>query len=256
MAGEGIADPIPSPRSMDPTATSQAAGALEERRAAGGGLEEAGAPALEELASDPSSRKRFLRMAGGGAVAALAGLIAACGDDEEAGNAYGGAGVGGDQFGQGDVGIAGYALFLERLEVAFYEGAIESGRLGGRALELVKGFAADEAAHVKTLAGTFREVGGPKHPEANFQFEYETELTVLDTAVQIETLGAGAYLGQARRIQNKQLLAAALSIHSVEARHAAALAQMLGRPISPDGAFAAPASSSDVLRQIRPYIAQ
>ena len=46
---------------------------------------------------------------------------------------------------------------------------------------------------------------------------------MLETAAAVENLGAAAYLGQARRIQTKEILAAALSIHTVEARHAAAL---------------------------------
>jgi hypothetical protein len=43
---------------------------------------------------------------------------------------------------------------------------------------------------------------------------------VLETAVAVENLGAAAYLDQAHRIQSKEILAAALPIHSVEARHA------------------------------------
>ena len=42
--------------------------------------------ALRELAEDPSSRKRFLRMMGGaGAASALAIFVAACGDDDDSG---------------------------------------------------------------------------------------------------------------------------------------------------------------------------
>ena len=45
------------------------------------GLEPA---AMQELAEDPSSRKRFLKMVGGaGAATAFATFLAACGDDDE-----------------------------------------------------------------------------------------------------------------------------------------------------------------------------
>ncbi|HEX8067751.1 MAG TPA: ferritin-like domain-containing protein [Thermoleophilaceae bacterium] len=210
--------------------------------------------ALDELAADPSSRKRFLRMAGVGAAAVLPAFLAACGDEEETGNQFGGAGVGTASYGQGDAGIVGYAVALEQLEVAFYEEAIASGRLTGRGLELAKGFLENERAHVETLSGTMRNLGGTVPAEPKFSFPLETEAGVLDTAAQIESLGAAAYLGQVARIQSKQVLAAALSIHSVEARHAAALAQLLGRAIAPDGPFASPATSADVLRQIRPFV--
>ena len=211
--------------------------------------------ALAELASDPSSRKRFLRMAGGSALAAsLATLIAACGEDDQVGNQSGGAGPGTGQFGQGDAGIVAYALFLERLEVDFYDRAVASGRLRGRGLELAKRFGADERAHLESLTGALEQLGGKEPPEPKFQFDFENEARILESAAQLESLGAGAYLAQVPRIQEKKILAAALSIHSVEARHASALAELLGRPITPDGPFATPAPSADVQRQTDPYL--
>ena len=204
-------------------------------------------------AADPISRRRLF--AGTGALAGLAAFVAACGDDDKTtGNQFGGAGVGTEQFGQGDAGIVAYALFLERLETAFYEGAIESGRLTGRVLELFRRFGADEAAHVKSLEGALEQLGGEEPQVPEFKFTFENEPGIVQTAAQLETVGAGAYLGQVRRIQSKQILSAALSIHSVEARHAASLAQLRGFAIAPDGPFASPSPSSDVTRQIQPFI--
>jgi len=71
----------------------------------------------------------------------------------------------------------------------------------------------------------------------------------------VENLGAAAYLGQAGRIKSKEILAAALSIHTVEGRHAAALNQVVGRTIVPDGAFARPASMDEVLSKMKPFLA-
>lgn len=71
----------------------------------------------------------------------------------------------------------------------------------------------------------------------------------------MENLGAAAYLGQAGRIKSKEILAAALSIHTVEGRHAAALNQVVGRTIVPDGAFARPASMDEVLSKMKPFLA-
>jgi rubrerythrin len=210
--------------------------------------------ALDELAADASSRKRFLRMAGGGLAASLAMFVAACEEEKTTGNQFGGAGVGTEQFGQGDAGIVGYALLLERLEAAFYEGAVGSGKLTGRGLELAKRFGEEEKSHAKSLEGTLQQLGGKEPAVPEFNFVFEDEQDILVTAAQVEGVGAAAYLGQVRRIQDKQILAAALSIQSVEARHAASLAQLLGRPITPDGAFATPSPSSEVQRQIQPFL--
>ena len=78
---------------------------------------------------------------------------------------------------------------------------------------------------------------------------------VLETAATVENLGAAAYLGQAGRIESKDILAAALSIHCVEARHAAALNRLVGKSIVPDGAFAKPASMDEVLPKVKPFLA-
>jgi hypothetical protein len=212
--------------------------------------------ALDELRNDPASRKRFLREAGGGAVAAaLSAAMAACGANERStGDVYGGAGVGTRQYGQGDAGIVAYALFLERLETAFYDGAIKSGKLSGRALELARRFGEEERRHIQTLEGALQRLGGKEPRTPDFNFVFENQAGIVQTAAQLETVGAGAFLGQVRRIQSKQILAAALSIHTVEARHAAALALLRGQSITPDGPFANPAPSADVDRQVQPFL--
>jgi hypothetical protein len=211
--------------------------------------------ALAELRDDPSSRKRFLRTLGGGAAAATLGVaLSACGKKKAAGNQVGGAGVGTAQYGQGDAGIVNYALSLEYLEADFYRLAVASGNLKGRALELAKRFGAEERDHVTTLTGTVRNLGGTPTPRPKVAFTLDNPKTILATMYQLEQLGAAAYLGQVDRIQSKQVLAAALAIHTVEARHAAVISTMLGRPISPDGAFARSATSVDVTSTTRSFI--
>jgi ferritin-like protein len=218
-------------------------------------LEGTNTTALAELRSDASSRKRFLKSLGGGAAAAtFAMALAACGSKKPAGNMIGGAGVGTAGFGQGDAGIVNFALSLEYLEADFYGLAIASGNLKGRALELAKRFGAEERDHVTTLFGTVKSLGGTPDPAPKASFTLDNPGTILATMNQLESIGAAAYLGQLDRIQSKQILAAALSIHSVEARHAAVISTMLGQPISPDGPFARPATSVDVTQQIRPFI--
>jgi rubrerythrin len=228
-------------------------------------------PALDELKHDPSSRKRFLKMAGGGAVAsAFALFVAACGDDEEESGAGGGtsdtqaktmAGKG------GDLEIVNYALTLEYLEADFYEQVVESGAITDKKIvSLAKEIGESEQAHVDALLATAKSLGKPAaRPKTDFTAVLEGgPEKILQTAATVENLGAAAYLGQAGRIQDKEILAAALSIHSVEARHAAALNALVGRGFTgdgplegsiPDGAFAMPMTMDQVLREVQPFLA-
>ncbi len=232
--------------------------------------------ALAELREDASSRKRFLRMVGGGgAVAALGTLLAACGDDDSDDTAATTTGTGTTATVEdrgtaaGDLEIVNFALTLEFLEADFYRQVVEAGIIEDRAVaDIAKKFGETEQAHVDALTQTARQLGGEPaaQPETNFQEVLAGGVDmVLETAATIENVGAAAYLGQAGRIKDKEILAAALSIHSVEARHAAALNQLVGRGFQggennlegsiPDGAFAEPLDMDAVLEQIQPFLA-
>ncbi|MGI8632468.1 MAG: ferritin-like domain-containing protein [Solirubrobacterales bacterium] len=209
---------------------------------------------------DPVSRKRFFRLMGGtGAAGALAVVVAACGDDEEeAGSGDTGSETGDAdalaQFGEGDIGIANYALTLEYLEADFYSKAAESGMLKGAALELGKSFGEHEQAHVEALEKMIKDAGGTPADKPKTEFPLDSQDQILELAATVENLGAAAYLGQAANIESEDILAAALSIHTVEGRHAAALNKTIGKPITPDGAFAKPASAQEVLDEVQQFI--
>jgi rubrerythrin len=217
---------------------------------------------MRDLAQDPASRKRFFKMMGGaGAASAFAVFLAACGDDDE--EQAGGtttpkkkkkekAAAG------GDVAIVQYALTLEHLETDFYNAVLDSGVIKDPKLgEVAKMIRDNEQEHVDALTATVEKLGGkPQKPKTNFDAVIEGGAKkVLQTAAEVENLGAAAYLGQAGRIQSKEVLAAALAIHTVEARHAAALNRVIGKTIVPDGAFAKPASMEEVLPQVKPFLA-
>lgn len=202
------------------------------------------------------SRRSFLRTAGlTGAAGATALFLAACGDDEPAATSAAKptttttkAGV------AGDLAILNYALTLEYLEAAFYDAAADADLFKGSELDLVKRFGDTEQAHVDALAATIEKLGGMPVAAPKTQFPLESRKQVLELAATVENLGAAAYLGKAPEIQNEEVLAAALSIHSVEARHAAALNVLLGRKATPDGAFAKPADEATVLAAVKPFI--
>jgi hypothetical protein len=127
-----------------------------------------------------------------------------------------------------DVDILNYALTLEYLQASFYT---ETERIGAlkttAARRAARVLGSVERAHVKAL----RKVLGRsavKRPFFNFQGTTEDERKFLKTAVAFEDLAVAAYKGQAPLIDSKQILAAAVSIHSVEARHAAWMRHLFG----------------------------
>ena len=213
---------------------------------------------MQELAADPSSRKRFLSMMGGaGAAGAFAIFLAACGDDEDD-EAASTTESDSKAASKGDLEIVSYALTLEYLETDFYNAVLDSGVIKDKALgETAMAIRDNEQEHVDALVMTVKQLGGkPSRPKTTFDAVIEGGPDkVLETAATVENLGAAAYLGQAPRIKSKEVLAAALAIHSVEARHAAALNQVVGKTIVPDGAFAKPASMAQVLPQVKPFLA-
>ena len=212
--------------------------------------------AMSELARDPSSRKRFFKMMGGtGAAAAFSVFLAACGgDDEEEKSGQSKSKKAGGQ----DLEIVQYALTLEHLETDFYNAVIDAGVIKDRKLaETAKLIRDNEQEHVDALTSTVKQLGGkPKRPKTTFDKVIAGGPDmVLQTAATVENLGAAAYLGQAGRIQSKEILASALAIHTVEGRHAAALNTVVGKTIVPDGAFAKPASMDQVLPKVKPFLA-
>jgi rubrerythrin len=213
--------------------------------------------ALRELAEDPSSRKRFLSMMGGAGASAFAIFLAACGGDDDE-DAAATPMKEQSKATSGDLAIVQYALTLEHLETDFYNAVIDSGVVKDKALaETAKMIRDNEQEHVDALTATVEKLGGkPKRPKTNFDAVLEGgQDMVLNTAATVENLGAAAYLGQAGRIKSKEVLAAALAIHSVEGRHAAALNTVVGKTIVPDGAFAKPASMAEVLPKVKPFLA-
>jgi rubrerythrin len=226
--------------------------------------------ALRELADDPSSRKRFFKMMGGaGAVSAFSVFLAACGDDKKKSTASTTtAAATSDDGVKGDLHILNYALTLEYLEAEFYKEVIASGIVKDPKVgSIAKKFGETEQEHVDALKATIVKLGGKPvtAPKTKFQPTLDKGLmAVLQTAATVENLGAAAYLGAAGAIKNKDVLAAALAIHSVEARHAAALNSLVGRGFGgkgglkgslPDGAFGKGMDEASVLAAVKPFLA-
>jgi hypothetical protein len=223
-----------------------------------------------ELARDDVERKKFLKMAGrkmgaGAAATGLAAFIAACGSSSSSSSSAAGGSTAGSTgastgssttstSGSGDLAIVNYALTLEYLEAEFYKKVIGSGLFSGSALGTIKTFGAEEQEHVTALHKVAQSLGTPA-AKPRGKFPLGSAGAVLKLAAAVENLGAAAYLGQAGNIQSKEILAAALAIHSVEARHASTLNLVLKQSPTPDGAFAKPMTMAQVLAAVKPFIA-
>ena len=77
---------------------------------------------------------------------------------------------------------------------------------------------------------------------------------VVRAAAELEDLAAAAYLGQAARLQDSDLVARVVAVHSVEARQAAAVGTLTGRAVPRGGAFAEPLPMAAVLERLAPYL--
>ncbi|HEX5929483.1 MAG TPA: ferritin-like domain-containing protein [Solirubrobacterales bacterium] len=161
------------------------------------------------------------------------------------------------KFGKGDIGILNYALTLEYLEAAFYNEATANNRrrsflTSAAEQAFLKQTTADENAHVAFLKKALgsKAVAAPKVDFGNTTSDHDS---FVKTAVALENTGVGAYAGQALNISSPAYIAAALSIWSVEARHAS-VAGLLLKPtpanISPSGPFDKPRTAAQVLKAV------
>jgi len=153
-----------------------------------------------------------------------------------------------------------FALKLEYLESAFYTKGLSVSGLVPTGVDntAITTISNHEKAHVVFLqttlgaaavaqttqgtAGVYDFTGGAKFPTAVSNYD-----AFLAVANGFEDTGVRAYKGQAPvLIGNQTMLTAALAIHSVEARHAAAIRQL--RALRAASAFLTPAGS------IKPWI--
>jgi rubrerythrin len=128
-----------------------------------------------------------------------------------------------------DVAILNFALTLEELQAAFYTEVERNKVLQGELKQQADTVGGHERAHVKA----FRAVLGSKaikRPHFDFGGATEGSDAFRRTAVAFEDLAVAAYKGQAPHIHSREYLASALAIHSVEARHAAWIRRLAGKP--------------------------
>jgi rubrerythrin len=131
-----------------------------------------------------------------------------------------------------DVKILNYALTLEYLESEFYKQALAKASLTGDVLEATKIVSDHEDAHVAFLKKALGKAA-VKKPTFDFKDTVTDSTKFLTTAVALEDTGVAAYAGQVTKVFSPKVLAAAASIHSVEARHASRFRSLQGSNFAP-----------------------
>jgi len=141
------------------------------------------------------------------------------------------------------VDVLNYALTLEHLEHAFYRDGLEQFTAddftaAGFAPAVYDYFGLirdHEAEHVDTLVAVIGDLGGTPVEEAQYDFGYADVAGFVGVAQALENTGVAAYQGAAGDlIDEDELLTAALTIHGVEARHAAYLNGLAGASPFPE----------------------
>jgi Ferritin-like domain len=117
------------------------------------------------------------------------------------------------------------------------------------------GEASLETQHVDTLTSAVKAKGGTPVATPKFKFPVYSQSSFLALAHVLEETGVGAYNGAGPSLSDRSLLAAAGSIVHVEARHAAAIALLIGRSPAPL-ALNKPLTKPQVLAAAGPLIAK
>lgn len=160
------------------------------------------------------------------------------------------------------VDVLNYALTLEHLEYSFYRDGLatyDAAAFGaaGYAANVYDYFGMirdHEMTHVDTLVTVINDLGGEPVAEATYDFGYTDLAGFINVAKALENTGVSAYEGAAKfLIGEDELLTAALTIHGVEARHAAYLNGLTGESPFPV-AFDPPLSPDEVLKIAGPFI--
>lgn len=131
--------------------------------------------------------------------------------------------------GEGDIGVLNYAYALEQLEAAFYTQVIKTpyAEITADETAWLTDIRDHEVEHRDFLKAALKEAAIPDLEVDFSAVDFTKRDSVLGTAKVFEDLGVAAYNGAGKLIENPDYLLAAGKIVSVEARHAAAIRDLL-----------------------------
>lgn len=227
-----------------------------------------GEPELEFFAqvAQASSRRKFLKWTGLTVAVAVVGCDKETTAPDASPQLDRGPGTNATvNLGAGDIGILNYAYALEQLEAAFYLQVVASpyGGISGEEMAILTDVRDHEVIHrdfFKTALGAAAIPG----LSVNFtSVDFTSRQSVLTTAQTFEDIGVSAYNGAGRLLQDPGYLLVAGKIVSVEARHAAAIRDLL-RPktryfagndvVDPATGLDVARSPQQVLKLAQPFI--
>lgn len=202
-------------------------------------------PPLADLATHAANRRDFLRAIGlGAATLCVPGFLAACGGGDGASAAPSApilSGAAAKVSAQSatpavtldfsnDYGVLNYAYALEQLEAAFYtevKNSFPGADMNGHEENVLRQVWAHEVIHMTVLKTALGAHAIPALTPNFSAVNFKDRMSVLDTARTFEDLGVAAYNGAAQYIESTTYLGVAGKIVSVEARHAAAIRDLL-----------------------------
>lgn len=194
----------------------------------------------ETSVDGPLKRRAFLKFSGA-TIAATAVVLTGCDDigigPDKNVNANAHENPDAVDLGSGDIGILNYAYALEQLEAAFYLAVVADPGFSSTFNEEEQMILTDIKDHevihrefLKAALGTSAIRG----LEVDFStIDFGSRASVLGTAKVFEDLGVAAYNGAGKLLVDVNYLLVAGKIVSVEARHAAAIRDVLN-PLSMD----------------------
>ena len=183
-------------------------------------------------------RRAFLRI--GGVSIAMATVVAACGgsDDDSPRRARP------PRRARADITRARTASSLEHVAAVIYGEVITTGLITTRvAVQLARLFRSHHEEHAAVLERATRDLGGRPFREANPAVleqlksaisAAQDEMTAVQLLFDVETMISETYQSSAVDSRAPSLTVAAMSVAGAEARHAAALATLLGLPGAPN----------------------
>ncbi|QQV03076.1 MULTISPECIES: ferritin-like domain-containing protein [Chryseobacterium] len=173
-----------------------------------------------------TGRRNFLKLSGIGIVAAGLTLVGCSDDDFEIidGNVF--------DLGTGDVGVLNYAYALEQLEADFYTKVVNNFYSGISSVEqqIFTDLYHHEVIHRDFFKAAISGATSNVLPTLEFQYpnvNFNDRNSVLATAKALEDTGVAAYNAAGKYISNPDYLVIAGKIVSVEARHAAAIRDLI-----------------------------
>lgn len=220
--------------------------------------------------SSPLARRAFLKYSGA-SLAAGAVVFAGCSDTSVTSDIPndGRARIledGTIDLGSGDIGILNYAYALEQLEAAFYTMVVSSAgfsaMFNAEEQEILRDLEQHEITHREFFKAALGDKGIPGLTPDFSAVNFSDKASVLGTAKVFEDLGVAAYNGAGKLIADVKYLLVAGKIVSDEARHAAAIRDVIN-PLSVDFAgddvvdengFDKALMPMDVLTAAQPFI--